>query len=315
MDIQSSPFVNSVFEQPWWLDIVAKGLWHEIIIKDNDKTIARLPYVFSKGKIKNPIYTQTLGIWLDESVKTKQPGNNQYTMQKEIFNQLFNQLPTDKKISIVLDSSIDYILPFRWMGFKIEPTISYRITNFERGLETIEKQWSKNIRRDVRQAGNKLEIDEDSNDFSTFIDLQNDTYKRQNRKNPIDNSLTKSIMQQAKNAGHGRLFLARDSTGIAHGGSFVIYDEHVCYHLLSGQNHSFGNDCVMPYLLSKEIQFSLTVSKMFDFEGSNIEGIETFFKRFGGQMIINWHISRQPLFDDIMYICKPWVKKILGYKI
>lgn len=40
--------VNSVFEQPWWLDAVAQGRWQSIEINSGGKTTARLPYVLYK---------------------------------------------------------------------------------------------------------------------------------------------------------------------------------------------------------------------------------------------------------------------------
>ena len=44
--LNTTPYANSVFEQPWWLDIVAPGQWHEVFVKDKqDHVVARMPYV------------------------------------------------------------------------------------------------------------------------------------------------------------------------------------------------------------------------------------------------------------------------------
>lgn len=45
------PYVNSVLEQPWWLDLVAPDRWEEIIINDEKtgEVMARFAYV-SDGK-------------------------------------------------------------------------------------------------------------------------------------------------------------------------------------------------------------------------------------------------------------------------
>ena len=46
---ETGKYTNCIFEEPWWLDIVAPGEWHEATVEENGKVIARLPYVYSKG--------------------------------------------------------------------------------------------------------------------------------------------------------------------------------------------------------------------------------------------------------------------------
>jgi hypothetical protein len=40
--------VNSIFEQPWWLDAVAPNAWDCLEIKENDHVVARWPMVKRK---------------------------------------------------------------------------------------------------------------------------------------------------------------------------------------------------------------------------------------------------------------------------
>ena len=44
-DAGSIPWVNSVFEQPWWLDAVAPGPWSAAEVRRGDEVVARLPYM------------------------------------------------------------------------------------------------------------------------------------------------------------------------------------------------------------------------------------------------------------------------------
>ena len=53
---------------------------------------------------------------------------------------------------------------------------------------------------------------------------------------------------------------------------------------------------------------------MFDFEGSNVEGIENFFRQFGGERIINYNVIRQSFLADCMEMARPRIKKLIGYK-
>ncbi len=309
---------NGPFEEERWLDLVAPGKWREAIVSkqvgDKNEVVARLPYVISNGKISSPVYTQTMGIWMSEECRGKKRGNEQFNTQKEIIHDLLQQLPQKADIDIILDCSQDYILPFRWEGFSIEPRFSYRISNLENLLD-VEASFSKSIKRDYNRGEKLLHIDDSPNSIGDFIKLQNLTYERQGRKNPVSNEITERIIRKAIELGHGRIMLARDDDNKAHAGSFVLYDDRVCYHLMSGQDTSFGNDGAMPFLLYKEILFARDVSRVFDFEGSMVEGIEQVYRRYGGEIVTLWRITHKSLFSDCMDLLKPRVKKIIGYKM
>lgn len=311
--IQETPFCNSVFEQPWWLDIVAKDHWHEIIVKEEDKVIARLPYVLYGKTINNPQFTQTLGIWFDSSVKEPVIGNHQFAKQKELYKMLVEQLPNHRNIDFVFDSEVKYILPFRWLGFEIKPEFSYRIFDIK-NKQINEDLFDKLIRRSIRTGRNKLIIDQESLDIDAFIELQNKTFARQNRKNPYPLDLINNIISKAIENERGKLFFVRDSNGVNHAASFILYDEKVCYHLMSGQDASFGFDGAMALLFYNELLFAKEHSKDFDFEGSMIEGIEQVYRRYGGDQIINWHVSRHNLCGTAKEYFKPIIKRMLHYK-
>ena len=213
----------------------------------------------------------------------------------------------------MFDSSTEYILPFRWEGFCIEPTFSYRLTDLS--PDFVDEKVGKGVKRDLNRGVKSFILDDDNKAIDEFISLQNLTYARQKRKNPIDNDFTASVISKTIEAGHGKMMFARDDKGVAHACSFILYDKDVCYHLLSGQNTQLGNFGAMPFLLYNEILFASNNSKAFDFEGSMVEGIEQVYRRYGGKQVINWHVARRPFFQDLFSVMKPRIKKMIGYKI
>ena len=126
---QSTEFANSIFEQPWWLDIVAPGKWQELLAYDQDNNvIGRLPFVLEGKKICMPPLTQTIGPWIREN---ETAGNKHLTFQKDVINDLLKQLPKHSSILLCLDSSNKYVLPYLWNDFLITPTFSYRFINLQ----------------------------------------------------------------------------------------------------------------------------------------------------------------------------------------
>ena len=308
-------YANSVFEQPWWLDIVAPQKWGEVFVEEKGKIIARLPYVLDNKCIKNPSLTQTLGIWMDNSIKEKVRGNSHLYKQKEIINELIGKLPKSKSISITLDSSLEYVLPFRWLGFNIEPTFSYRISNIK-NIVNFDNIISKNAFEKCKRASKKIvaDIDNSDNGIRTIIELMDSTFKKQNRKNPHDRKFLFNMISTSILHNNGAIIIARDENGIAHSGAFYLYDTNVCYYLIGGKDLKYHNDYSQYLVIRKGLEFAKTVSNDFDFEGSMIEGIENFFRQFGGTQVINYHVSKQGIASEIFNIAKPKIKKLIGYK-
>lgn len=312
----TTPYANSVFEQPWWLDIVAPGKWGEVTVEKKGKVIARLPYVMESGHIKMPPMTQTLGIWMDDSLKKYTRGNSHLNHQKEAVFELIEKLPKHKSMRVSLDHATSYVLPFRWRGYRIAPSFSYRIENVK-DIDNLDEQIaSKTVQRHVKAAEKVVVVVDNSlNGINLLLQLNEMTYARQGRKAPGNAELQRAIMEGSIENGCGQIMLAMGSDGVPHSGAFFLYDEKVCYYLIGGQNPDYKNDGSMNLILRKGIDFAASVSRDFDFEGSNVEGIENFFRQYGGKQVINYSVIKQSLLADCWEMAKPRIKRLIGYKI
>ena len=311
--LNTTPYANSVFEQPWWLDIVAPGEWGEVTVKEGDETVARLPYVLQSGRIVMPTLTQTLGPWIKPEYRQFQPGNTQLSKQKELIAALLGQLPRHKSFHVTFDSANEYILPYRWLGYRYEPEFSYRLTDLC-DTDALYAALNKTAKKNIKAARNKTTLVEQPT-AKMLMDLLDKTFGAQGRKWPHDRDLTRRIIEKSVENGHGKLLVAQDGEGNLHSGAFLLYDEKVCYYLLGGSDSAFRSSGAQSLVLWESIRFASTVSKTFDFEGSNVEGIENFFRQFGGSRVINYSVIRQSLLADCMELAKPRVKRLIGYKI
>ena len=311
--LMTTPYANSVFEQPWWLDIVAPGEWGEVTVKEGDETVARLPYVLRRGQITMPPLTQTLGPWIKPEYRQFQPGNTQLSKQKELISALLEQIPAHKSFHMTFDSANEYILPYRWLGYRYEPSFSYRLSDLS-DLDALYANFNKTAKKNIKYAKNKTVLAQMPT-AEMLLTLLDKTFEAQGRKWPHERDLTRRLIEQSVENGHGKLLIAQDGEGNLHSGAFLLYDEKVCYYLLGGSDSAFRSSGAQSLVLWEAIRFASTVSKAFDFEGSNVEGIENFFRQFGGSRVINYSVIRQSLFADCMELAKPRVKRLIGYKI
>jgi lipid II:glycine glycyltransferase (peptidoglycan interpeptide bridge formation enzyme) len=309
----TSPYINSVFEQPWWLDTVAPGKWGEVFVKESDRVIARFPYVLDKQKLVMPPLTQTLGPWIHSDYRKKQPGNTQTTLQKEIIKELLMQLPKHKSFDMTFDSNNTYILPYRWSGYSLSPSFSYRLSKLK-DLDVVYENFNKTVKKNIRSANNKIQVYKDL-DPQVFYKLLSESFKVQNRTYPHSEQLIKKIFQTSLKHNSGYSLYAKDELDNMHATAFIIGDERVHYYLLGGTAIAHRNSGAQNLLLWEAIRECSVTSESFDFEGSMVEGIENFFRQFGGDQVINYNVSKFGLIDTLKAYCKPKVKKLIGYKL
>ena len=305
--------VNTVFEQPWWLDAVAPGSWDCAIIKDGDSIVARWPYIKTRrlgfrlyGK---PVCTQTLGPWVNCNVTNKIKA---LAKKKELYEKLISQLPQKGSVDLYLDSSVEYFLPFHWAGFRVEPTLSYRFSDLS-DLDAIFKGVKDSRRTVIKNAAKSLTVSE-SKDISILIEMQKKTFSRQKRSLPISEDVIKRLNDACTEHQACFMLVASDCEGHIHAASYFVYDSNVCYYIMSGADTEFRNSGAGSLLIWEGIKRAAQLSKAFDFEGSNIADIEMNFRSFGAPFVVNYRVSRLNFILAAFDFFKPKIKHFIGYK-
>lgn len=306
--------INSIFEEDWWWDAVAPNGWQAITIQNKEgKTIARMPYFVKKRKgfkfMTMPPFTQTCGPWIAPN-KGKLSAN--LAIEKDILYAIISKLPQISNVDIVLDSTRSYILPFKWQNFRYEPRFSYVISDLS-NTEEVFKNFASSIKSDIRKAEKTLTIHE-TQDIHILIELQNKTFERQNRTNPCSVKLLERLHKACMEHNTSKLLYSKDIDGNIHSAAYFVYDAERCYYLFSGADPKLRKSGSGSLLLWEGIKFASKVSKVFDFEGSNIEDIERFFRRFGAEPIVNYRIYKSNLLFTLVDYLKPKIKRLIGSK-
>lgn len=311
--IDSIKEVNSIFEQPWWLEAVAPGQWKCAEVIENGHIVARLPYVEKRSMgfpmVGMPSCTQTIGPWI--SIQSTNRVKS-LTKKKDLIEALIDKLPKKRNVDLVLDNSADYYLPFKWNGFKIEPTISYRYSDLS-DLDAIFKCIKDSRRTVIKNAAKELVVKE-TDDIELLLEMQRKTFERQGRSMPGDIDVIRRLDKACREHNASFLLVAYDQEENLHAASYFVYDENVCYYILSGADPEYRNSGAGSLLIWEGIKRASELSKAFDFEGSNIMDIEKNFRTFGAPFIVNYRVFRLNFLLAAADYFKPKIKKIIGYK-
>lgn len=305
---------NSIFEEEWWLNAVAEDDWEKIVLtQNNGEVIASFPIYKSKRlghKILTvPSLTQTLGIYIED---TGAKLTKKLEREKKIINSIIDKLPHGYQVDFYLDANNQYVLPFIWAGFRIEPMFSYRIEDLS-NLDNIWRGFKENIKTDIRKASKKVRVIEEK-DIEKLIVMQRKTFLRQNRKFPLDESRIRNIDKAAKAHNAGVLLCAVDSDERIHSAAYFIFDDKRCYYIMGGGDPQYRNSGAMSLLIWEGIKIAAGRVKIFDFEGSMIEDIERFVRAFGAKPQVYYRVKKLKWILSFAEYVKPKVKKILKYK-
>jgi hypothetical protein len=277
------PPVNSVFEEPWWLDAVAPGRWDEAVVRDAGEVVARLPYVVRRRAgltvVGQPPLTQTLGPWLGPlpSRPAKRLGR-----EKALLGELIARLPRVDVMEQDLSPALTYALPFHWAGFTVGVRYSYRLED----LGDLDAVWSglhESARGKVRKAGRQLEV-VDGGDLEPLLRLTARTLARAGA-SPVDADLVRRADSAAAERGRRALRHAVDATGRVHAVAYFLWDHRTTYYLLAGRDETLPNLGAPSLLIWDGIRAAGGRGHVFDFEGSMIEPVEEFFRAFGGRPV------------------------------
>lgn len=291
-----------LFHQAWWLDAVCgKNGWNVVTHCRDGRIIAALPYVnkrkYGFSQIGQPHFTQTLGVWLA-------PNSAKYVkkigQEKEILFSLIDSLPKHNVFFQSFHHSFVNWMPFYFRGFEQTTKFSYVIEDLS-DINQVWKDMSTAVRTDVRKAEKTVSI---VNNISAdlFYNIICKTYGRQGIKVPYTQERFSGFFQKLVHYGAGKIFAAVDDKKRIHAVVLIVWDKNCAYYLMGGGDPELRNSGGATLCLWEAIKFSSTVTKAFDFEGSMVEGIESFFRGFGGKQKPYYRIYRfSNLFLGLLY--------------
>jgi len=289
--VDEIPQVNSIFQQPWWLEATSPRQWGVVEIEKSSSIVARLPYVIKRKQglklLTMPKLTQTLGPWLAPSTAKY---SKQLAQQKDLINSLIEKLPPFDYFSQNFHYSIQNWLPFYWKGFSQTTRYTYTLNNLT-DLDSLWADFQENIRREIRKAKKKIVVRSDLS-LQKFIYLNELTFKRQGIDLPYTKELVHRIDKACIDHQSRKIFFAEDSQGVIQAAIYIIWDQKSAYYLMGGSDPDLRNSGANSLLMWEAIKFASTVTQSFDFEGSMIEPVERFFRAFGAKQVPYFQVSK-----------------------
>lgn len=285
-ELVDESFEGSIFHKTWWLNIFKEyyGSSYKVDfygIFENNRLIAGMPVpIHHKHGMKfihNPRLTPYSGPFF---AKVNMKKSSEISYKKGI-NSLFAE--TLKRNGLVLHYSFYHnntdLQPYIWNGFDVEVFYTYILEISE--LNNIWQNMDRRRRNDINKFS-KQNCDVKHGSISHFIELNRNSMTRQSHE-VYDEKIWTTIFNECKKNNCCEVFSALiDNVPIA--SLFLVWDNKMAYYIGGGINDN--SQGAMSFLIWEAIKYTkekLNLCK-FDLEGSSVQSIESFFRKFGGDI-------------------------------
>lgn len=278
---------------------VVAGDWQAAIISKGDRWLAVIPFVakqkFGLKYSLQPLFCQYWGVFFAPDDGTAYQRLSQHRKCLEMLLPIFESF---RLVKYRLSPDSEYLLPFHWNRFKLAPRFTYML-DISPSVEFLQSQLASSLKRQIKkQEKFKLKI-ESATDENALIDL---IEKQQaaghdilgGAKNGIP--LLKKLIKYLLSTSSGELLKVSDENGNILASGFFAYFQSSCLYLIGSYDPTQREKGAMSQLMWHAIlQAKGKACTIFDFEGSMIESIEGFFRKFGASPKTYFEISKNTL--------------------
>ncbi|RYD72271.1 MAG: hypothetical protein EOP53_22220 [Sphingobacteriales bacterium] len=273
-----------IFMFSWYINAMLQN-WQGIVVHDKNYNLLAVMPLQIKSKYfleysMQPVLAKYWGICF---AKTTFPNYyEEYSWKKKIVEAVISAIPKNlAKFHTNFSPAFDYILPFYWKSFKPETRFTY-ILALKNASGNVEDNFSKSVVKKIRKANKNEIIIKEEKSFDLLFQLFAENENAKKIILPKAYYLDyKNIFKACMEHGNGFALSAfnEKNEGIASG--FFLQDSHTTYFLSGIVSPAYRQSAAMNLLVTEALKIASQDTKQFDFLGSMMESIESFFRSFG----------------------------------
>jgi len=285
------PIDMPLFQQPFWLDIVAENQWDVLLIKENNTIAASMPLIYNsleqRTKIIKPFLTPFCGPYFNKEI-TK----NDFVKEQNLLMKLEEQINDYKYFEQNWHNSITNWLPFYWKNYSQRTKYTY-ILNDIKNIDQFYGNFKTNIKRNIKKSKEKFNIQiKQSTDIDIFYEVLCKTFKKKGMSHHIPKFFYERIIKETSKRNCGTFLFAKDDMNKIHAVSLIVWDADTAYYLAGGNDPELNKSGSASHLMVEAIKYASQYVNKFDFEGSMLKSIENYFRGFGAKQIPYFEIIK-----------------------
>ena len=290
--VDASP-QGTIFCRSWWLKAIS-GDVRLLGYFGGEHLIAGIPLYFEKRLGVNictiPPLTQTWGIVIEPLVGKEV---SKASRELEVLRALASSLSEQSIFFQAFHPSFRNWLPLQWRGFRQTTRFTYVLDDLS-CTDTIWQGMRHQMRTEIRKA-ERLGVTVTTCDIATVFRAGQKLYNLHGVKQPFTLEYLRRIYEAARQNNAAECFAAQDRAGKIHAANLLVWDSKKSYYLAGARDPESFTSGAQALLIWHMIQFAARRTRVFDFEGSVLVGVERFFRGFGAKRIPYSLIMKFPL--------------------
>ena len=301
---------SSVFHQDWWLKAASGGACEEVRIEEAGAVVARLPYVASRRFgltiLKMPPFTHVLGPSVD-------CGEGKYqTLLKtrvKLTRQLLEGLPKFDYFFQICDLwpadglTIADGLAFQECGYRIGTQYTFNV-DCRKELDTLFGEMSVKSRQHVRMAQSEYSVVSIA-DPAAFTDFYLRSLTSRKLKSNIPLERFPALYAECRARDCADVLAAVDANGSPVAMTFLVWDDHKMYYLLSARSQDVPDKGSVNLLIWSAITKAHERGLVFDLDGVSTSGTAQFLAGFGGKLSTRMTVAcARPVYSTVQHFAR-----------
>lgn len=285
-----------LFFQPWYLDAVAyDGHWDvSLATQAGNHVLGVWPYYYKSryglSTITHPHLTPYLGPYVIHSDQSKKNASIR-SFERKILKELHDQLPTVSRLILHGHPTWRNWRPLKWEGYEQTTRYTLRV-DLRKREEVLLMDMKDNTRNKINSAEKELVVRSEIS-AKVLYELSKTVFARQGKTLPYSLDLFVSLHQAVEDRSLG-LSLSAEANGRTIAGVYVIRDHDTAYLISTGREDEAHSGAVALLIWESMRRMKAAGVQTFDFEGSMIKGIATFFDGFGGALTPYHRLTKTP---------------------
>ncbi|MCB0706132.1 MAG: hypothetical protein KDC34_12510 [Saprospiraceae bacterium] len=259
-----------IYAYSWYLDQTASH-W-DALVAGNYEAVFPLPWNAKLGGIKqiyHPYFSQQLGLFYKEA-----PFG-------ELLPDFLDAIPKKFRFITLALNEANKPNSAHW---HIQEKTNY-LLDLDKSVEEIRAGYSKSLRKRVRKAAESLQFISDAKDLENFVGRYHQHLKSTFELNSQAYKEARQLLNLIHKKEQGTLFRVDDPTGKSLGEIFLPRSHNRLYYLMGYATLEGKQQNSTHFLLDQIFQYYAQQDLIFDFEGSSIPNIASFFASFGAEKV------------------------------
>ncbi|MCF8451006.1 MAG: aminoacyltransferase [Taibaiella sp.] len=272
-----------VFSQPWWLDTVCKE-WDVAISKKGEHISGAWPYPVEKKVgvtlVRTPMLTPYLGPQVFYPHDLKESNNDGY--EHEAISDLIKQIPNAPVWHLSIQPGVKQAGIFKQhkLYSQVQQTFLLELKEDE---ETLLTNMKDAVRRNIRIAESEVTVTNSPEHLKDLYKFQKSTLAKKGKSFNYSLKDLQKIMDAGLANKATALWVAKTPDKKIQAIVWAMWDDTTSYYFMGGQNPETNSYRAMTLLLWHTMKLAKNRgNSVYDLEGSMDEGVEKFFRNFGG---------------------------------